>query len=319
MNKKKISIVIPTYNEKDNVEIAYTTVNKIMISLISKYDYEIIFIDNNSTDKTRDLIIKICHNNNKVKAIFNAKNFGWQRSFFYGLLQTTGDCAILLSCDLQEPPNLIYDFVREWEKGYKIVCGIKTMSKENKIMRFFRTCYYNVMKKMSETEQIKHYMGFGLYDKSFIKILRGLEDPMPYFRGIVSELGYTRKDINYQQDKRKFGKSHFNFLQLYDIAMQGITSYTKIGLRLATLLGFITSIISALVAIIYFILKLTNWNSFQAGMAPLLIGMFFLGSIELFFIGLLGEYILSINQRTMKRPLVIEESRINFDEEKTNQ
>lgn len=312
-NKKKISIVVPTYNEECNIEMAYKTVSEILQTFTSKYDYEIIFIDNCSEDKTKDLITEICKEDKNIKAIFNAKNFGWQRSFFYGLTQSTGDCAILLSCDLQEPPSLIYDFVKEWENGYKIVCGIKSTSKENKLMRFFRTCYYKLIKKLSETEQIEHYMGFGLYDKSFINILRELDDPMPYFRGIVSELGFNRKDIHYTQNKRILGKSHFNFFQLYDVAMQGITSYTKIGLRVASILGFTISFFCLLITLITFIIKIFNWKYYDVGFAMVIEGVFFLGAIQLFFIGLIGEYILSINTRVMKRPLVIEEKRINFD------
>lgn len=312
-NKKKISIVVPTYNEECNIEMAYKTVSEILQTFTSKYDYEIIFIDNCSEDKTKDLITEICKEDKNIKAIFNAKNFGWQRSFFYGLTQSTGDCAILLSCDLQEPPSLIYDFVKEWENGYKIVCGIKSTSKENRLMRFFRTCYYKLIKKLSETEQIEHYMGFGLYDKSFINILRELDDPMPYFRGIVSELGFNRKDIHYAQNKRILGKSHFNFFQLYDVAMQGITSYTKIGLRVASILGFTISFFCLLITLITFIIKIFNWKYYDVGFAMVIEGVFFLGAIQLFFIGLIGEYILSINTRVMKRPLVIEEKRINFD------
>ena len=312
-DRKKISVVIPTYNEELNVEIAYDVVTKILKTFISKYNYEILFIDNCSKDKTKDLITKICDKDKNVKAIFNAKNFGWQRSFFYGLTQSTGDCAILLSCDLQEPPELIYDFVKEWENGYKIICGIKSQSKENKLIRFFRTCYYKLIKKFSETEQIEHYMGFGLYDKSFIAVLRQLDDPIPYFRGIVSELGYSRKDIHYTQNRRKLGKSHFNFLSLYDLAMQGITSYTTIGLRLASLLGFLVSFCCFIVALITLFIKIFNWHYFNVGFAMIGVGIFFLGGLQLFFIGLLGEYVLSINTRIMKRPLVIEEKRINFD------
>lgn len=312
-DRKKISVVIPTYNEELNVEIAYDVVTKILKTFISKYNYEILFIDNCSNDKTKDLITKICDKDKNVKAIFNAKNFGWQRSFFYGLTQSTGDCAILLSCDLQEPPSLIYDFVKEWENGYKIICGIKSQSKENKLIRFCRTCYYKLIKKLSDTEQIEHYMGFGLYDKSFISVIRELDDPIPYFRGIVAELGFNRKDIYYMQDRRKFGKSHFNFLQLYDLAMQGITSYTKIGLRIASMMGFIISFFCFLVTLVTFIIKIFNWQYYDIGLAMVIEGIFFLGGIQLFFIGLIGEYILSINTRIMKRPLVIEEKRINFD------
>lgn len=310
---KKISIVIPTYNEEKNVELLSNEIVNILNKQLSKYDYEIIFIDNDSKDNTQNIIENICSKNQKIKAIFNTKNFGQSNSPFYGLCQSSGDCTMLICADFQDPLELIPDFVKEWESGYKIVCGIKTTSEENKIIRFFRTCYYKTIKHMSNIEQIEHFTGFGLYDKSFIDILKKLDDPMPYLRGIVAELGFKRKNINYRQNKRKFGKTSNNFYSLYDFAMLGFTSYTKIGLRISTIFGSIIACISTIIALIYLILKCINWYSFQAGTAPLLIGMFFLGAIQLFFIGLIGEYILSINTRVMKRPLVIEEKRINFD------
>ena len=200
----------------------------------------------------------------------------------------------------------------EWEKGYKIVCGVKTQSEENKFDRFLRTCYYKAIKKMSDVEQIEHFTGFGLYDRSFIEVLRDLKDPTPFLRGIVAELGPKRKDIPYTQAKRRAGKTHNNWYSLYDAAMLSFTSYTKIGLRIATIGGFIISMISFLIAIVYLILKLIHWNTFQAGIAPILLGIFFFGSLQLFFIGLVGEYIMSMNTRIMNRPLVVEEERLNF-------
>ncbi len=311
---KKISMLIPTYNEIENVE-------ELSIAIIAEleklpqYDYEIIFIDNDSVDGTRDKLRELCGQNRKIKAILNAKNFGQNNSPIYGLTQTTGDCAILMCADFQDPVDMIPKLISEWENGYKIVSAIKTTSKENKLMRFLRTCYYKMIKKFSEVEQIEHFTGFGLYDKSFIQILRDLEDPTPFLRGIVAELGYRRKEIPYEQQRRKAGKSKNNFYSLYDIAMLSFTSYTKIGLRLATFVGFAVSGISCVIAVIYLILKLTHWNSFVAGTAPILIGMFFLGAVQLIFMGFIGEYILSINHRVMKRPLVIEEERINFEPE----
>ena len=211
--------------------------------------------------------------------------------------------------------SLIPQFVQEWENGYKIVCGIKTTSKENKIMRFLRSCYYKTIRKMSDVDQIEHFTGFGLYDRSFIQVLRELDDPTPFLRGIVAELGYRRKDIPYEQQKRRAGKTHNNWFTLYDAAMLSFTSYTKAGLRIATVLGFAMASVSMVIALIYLILKLVYWERFVAGMTPILLAVLVFGSIQLFFIGFLGEYVLSINKRMMKRPLVIEEERINFEEE----
>ena len=254
----------------------------------------------------------MCNENHNIKAIFNAKNFGQFNSPYYGLLQTTGDCTILLCADFQDPVEMISEFVHEWENGYKIVIGQKTSSRENKLMYFLRSCYYKVIKKFSDVEQIEHFTGFGLYDYEFIKVLKGLEDPTPFLRGIVAELGFKRKNIPYEQQKRRAGKTNNNFMRLYDAAMLSFTSYTKIGLRVSTFIGFGVSILSFMIALVYLILKLVFWNTFVAGTAPILIGMFFLGAVQLIFMGLMGEYILSINQRVMKRPLVIEEERINF-------
>lgn len=251
-----------------------------------------------------------------VKAILNAQNFGQFNSPYYGLINTSGDCTISVAADFQDPIEMIPKFVQSWEEGYKIVIGIKNQSKESKIMYFLRSLYYKLIKKFSEVEQIEHFTGFGLYDKKFIEVLKNLDDPDPYLRGIVSELGFERKEIPFIQPKRERGKSSNNWYRLYDAGMLGITSYTKIGLRMATILGFIIAAISIIVAFVYLILKICNWNSFQAGIAPLIIGVFFLGGTQIFFIGFLGEYILSINQRVMKRPLVIEEEKINFKEEK---
>ena len=310
---KKISIMIPCYNEEENVVPISEAIVRELTDSLPEYDYEILFIDNDSKDNTRPLLREICKKNPKIKAIFNVKNFGQFNSPYYGMLQTTGDCTICMCCDFQDPVEMIPKLVHEWENGYKIVCAIKTTSKENKIMRFLRTCYYKLIRKMSDVEQIEHFTGFGLYDKSFIGVLRNLKDPSPFLRGIVAELGYRRKDIPYEQAKRRAGKTHNNFYTLYDAAMLSFTSYTKIGLRLATFCGIGVGFVSFLVGMVYLILKLIMWDNFPMGMAPVLIGMCFLGSVQLFFIGLLGEYVLNINTRVMNRPLVIEEERLNFD------
>lgn len=309
---KKISIVIPTYNEEENVIPLCEEIIKIFNDELAMYNYEIIFIDNYSKDSTREKLLGLCAENGDIKAIFNSKNFGQFNSPYYGLLQSTGDCTILICADFQDPVHMIVDFVKEWENGYKIVIGIKTASKENKIMYFLRSCYYKMIKKLSDVEQIEHFTGFGLYDSSFIEVLRNLKDPSPFLRGIVAELGSKRKEIPYTQAQRRAGKTSNNLYKLYDAAMLSFTSYTKIGLRLATILGFILSGISLLVSLGYLLLKILFWDSFPMGMAPALIGIFFIGSLQLIFIGLLGEYILSINTRIMNRPLVVEEKRINF-------
>lgn len=314
---KKISVLIPCFNEIENVELMSKTVINVLNEALPNYDYELLFIDNCSTDGTRDVLEKICAQNKKIKAIFNVTNFGQFNSPFYGMCQTTGDCTISMCCDFQDPVELIPRFVEEWEKGHKIVSGIKSSSKENPFIYLLRTLYYKMIRNMSDTEMIEHFTGFGLYDKTFIDILRELDDPIPFLRGIVAEYGhgFNRKEIEYEQAKRRAGKTHNNFYTLYDAAMLSITSYTKVGLRIATILGFISSGISLVVALVYLILKLSNWHSFDAGNAPLLIGVYVIGSLQLFFIGLLGEYILNINTRVIHRPLVVEEKRLNFEEE----
>lgn len=309
---KKISILIPCFNEEENVvPIANAIVEEMRMNL-SDYDYEIIFIDNDSIDNTRPLLREICKRNPKVKAIFNAKNFGPNNSHYYGMLQTTGDCTIMMCCDFQDPIEMIPQIVAEWENGAMIVSCIKTASKENRIMRTFRTCYYKIIKKMSDVDQIEHFTGFGLYDKSFIEVMRNLNDPTPFLRGIVAELGYKRVCLEYTQAKRRAGKSHINFFALFDTAMLSFTSYTKVGLHLITLTGLVLSALSFLSALFYLILKLIFWNEFPLGLAPMIIGLFFFNAIELLFIGFVGEYVMSINTRVMNRPLVIEEERINF-------
>ena len=312
---KKISVLIPCYNEAENVGPISRAVTEILEKELPQYDYELVFIDNDSTDGTRDIIRGLCADNPRIKAILNARNFGQFNSPYYGMLQVTGDCVIEMVADFQDPVEMIPKYIHEWEKGYKIVIGIKTSSKENRLMYWLRSCYYKTIKKLSDVEQIEHFTGSGLYDREFIEVLRNLDDPTPFLRGIVAELGYRRKEIPYEQPRRRAGKTHNNFYRLYDAAMLSVTSYTKAGLRLATIFGSICAVVSMLIAMVYLVMKLIWWDRFPAGMAPMLIGMLFLGSVQLFFIGFLGEYVMSINQRVMKRPLVIEEERINFNEE----
>lgn len=311
---KKISVLIPCYNEVENVALMSETVINVLNEALPRYDYELLFIDNCSQDGTREELERICSKNKKIKAIFNVTNFGQFNSPFYGMCQTTGDCTISMCCDFQDPVEMIPRFVEEWENGYKIVSGIKTASKENGFIYFLRTIYYKMIKNMSSVEMIEHFTGFGLYDKTFVELIKELDDPIPFLRGIVAEYGFKRKDLEYEQAKRRAGKTKNNFYTLYDAAMLSITSYTKVGLRLATILGFISSGVSLLIGMIYLIFKLIHWEDFQAGYAPMIIGIFVIGSLQLFFIGLLGEYILNINTRVIHRPLVVEEKRINFDE-----
>jgi len=309
---KKVSIIIPTYNEDENVIPLTAAIKSLFLEKLSQYDYEIVFIDNYSKDSTRLKLEGLCAMDQKVKAIFNAKNFGQLRSPFYGMMQTKGDCTILMCADFQDPIELIVDFLREWENGYRIVIGIKNKSKESKLMYFFRSCYYKTIGSTTEVDHISHFTGFGLYDKTFIDVLRNLDDPVPYLRGIVAELGFERKEIPYVQAKRRAGKTKNNFFSLYDIGMLGITSYTKVIMRTATFIGFFASAISMLIALITVVFKLFFWNEYPVGSAAVLTGVFLIGSIQLFFIGFLGEYILNINTRVMKRPLVVEDKRINF-------
>ena len=313
MDKKLISVVVPTYNEQENVVPLTDTLVKIFTEELPEYNYEIIFIDNHSKDNTKALIRQICSENPNVKAIFNARNFGQMRSPVYGFKQAYGDCVVRLNADFQDPPSLIPTFVREWEKGYKIVIGIKEKTEEGFFMAFVRRQYYKFLRKITDIGHIENFTGFGLFDKAFVDVVRNIHDPMPYFRGMVAEFGFEYKTILYQRPNRRAGKSKNHFYTLYDVAMIGITSYSKVMLRLASFLGFIIGGLSFLVALVYFIMKLVHWDWFRSGIAPLVIGVFFLGGVQLFFIGLLGEYVLAINSRVLDRPLVVEEERLNFN------
>lgn len=315
MSKKRkvISVMIPCYNEEGNVRAIYEAVRNEIRTNLPEYDYEILFIDNKSVDRTRDILREICAADNGVKAIFNCKNFGQFSSPYYGMMQTTGDCTIFMCADFQDPVELIPKMVHEWENGNKVICMIKTTSKENRMMYFLRGIYYKMIRKMSDVPQIEHFTGFGLYDKSFMDIIRTIKDPTPFLRGVVAEYAPDHLEIPYEQQLRKAGRSHNNFYSLFDAAMLSFTSYTKYGLRIATFGGFFVSGVSFLIALAYLILKLLFWDRFQAGNVPILIGVFFLGGIQLFFTGLLGEYIMSMNTRVINRPLVIEEERLNFN------
>ena len=314
---KVISVMIPCYNEEENARPIYEAVRDELLKLGPKYDYEILFIDNKSTDRTRQIIEDICAGDKRVKAIFNTKNFGQFNSPFYGITQTSGDCTISICADFQDPVELIPRFIHEWEQGYKIVIGRKTRSKEKPVLYFLRNCYYKILRKMSSVDIIEQFTGFGLYDRSFVQTLRNLHDPTPFIRGIVAELGPEWKAIEYEQPQRRAGKTHNNFMSLYDAAMLSFTSYTKIGMRLASFLGFAMAGLSFLAALIMLVMKLCMWQRFTAGYAPMVIAIFLIGGIQLAFLGFLGEYVMNMNIRLMNRPLVIEEKRINFDGQET--
>jgi glycosyltransferase involved in cell wall biosynthesis len=310
--KKKISLVTPCYNEEGNAHAIYTAVKKVMQAK-TEYDYEHIFIDNNSTDKTVSILKQIAADDKNVKIIVNLRNFGHIRSPYYGLLQSTGDATILIVADLQDPPELINDFIAQWEQGHKIVVGVKNESKESFLMFAIRKTFYNLINRLSDTKLIKNYTGFGLYDRQVIEILKTIEDPYPYFRGLICDIGFEIIKIPFVQPQRFRGITKNNFYTLYDIAMLGITNHSKVPLRLATMVGFVASLFSLLVALVYFVYKLLYWESFTLGSAPLIIGVFLFSAVQLMFIGIIGEYVGSIHTQVLKRPLVIEKERINFN------
>ncbi len=310
--QKLISIVTPCFNEEENVREVYQQV-KDVLAQIPAYRYEHIFIDNASTDKSVSILREIANNDFNVKVIINSRNFGATNSPYHALLQSRGDATIVVMADLQDPPPLIKDLIKKWEEGYKLVLAVKEKSEESSIMFAIRRLYYNIYNKVSNIQIVTNYCGFGLYDKTIVDILRNLDDPYPDLRTLLGEIGFERATLTYVQPKRKRGKTKNNFYNLYDQAMHGITSNSKIPLRLASFMGFSISAISLFVAAGYFIYKLIYWQNFQLGIAPLVIGIFFLGGVQLFFLGVIGEYIGAIFTQVKKRPLVIEKERINFD------
>ena len=311
--KKKISIITACYNEEENVAILCERIRAVMQTL-PQYDYEHIFIDNASKDRTVELIRQEITADPHIRCIVNARNFGHIRSPFHGMCQCYGDAVIAMASDLQDPPETIPELVARWEEGYKVVIGVKNQSKENPLMFGLRKLFYNLLAKVSETEQVKNFTGFGLYDRQFMDVLRGIDDPYPYFRGLVAELGFERAEVPFVQPKRERGRTHNNFYTLYDMAMLGFVNHSKLPLRLASFLGFGTAIVSLLVAIVYFIYKIVYWENFSVGQAPLVIGLFFFSAVQLFFIGIIGEYVGAIHTQVRKRPLVIEKERINFED-----
>ena len=309
---KHITVVTPCYNEEGNVEEVYAQTKAVFAS-IEGVRYEHLFIDNCSTDRTVELLRKLAAADPQVKVIVNARNFGHIRSPYYGLLQATGDAVILLVADLQDPPELMKEFVAHWLAGEKIVVGVKPSAEEPSLMFAVRRLYYRTVTRIADVKLIQNFTGFGLYDQQVIAVLRRMDDPYPYFRGLVSEVGFQAVQIPYKQPKRQRGITKNNFYTLYDIAMLGITSHSRVPLRLATMIGFALSGLSLFVSVAYLLLKLFFWNQFSLGTAPVLIGVFFFASVQLVFIGLLGEYVGAILTHVMKRPLVVERERINFD------
>lgn len=307
---KLISIVTPCFNEEDNVQELYDRIKQVMKDLA--YDYEHIFIDNASADHTVEILRNLAAQDKRVKVIINTRNFGHVRSPYHALLQARGDAVIGMASDLQDPPEKIPEFIHKWEGSYKVVIGVKTSSQESGLFFLIRSMYYRVLRSFSDVGLIDNFTGFGLYDRKVIEILREFHDPYPYFRGLIADIGFDIARIEFDQPRRKRGISKNNFYSLYDLAMLGVVSYTKVPLRLAAMFGFFSGAMSFLVGLAYLIYKLIDWKNFSLGLAPVIIGLFFLGSVQLFFLGIVGEYIGQIYTPSVRRPLVIEKERINF-------
>lgn len=308
---KLISIVTPTFNEESNVENLVERVRKVMAT-IPNYAYEHIFIDNHSMDRTVAILKELAGADKRIRIIVNARNFGQVRSGFHGIRQGMGDAVIMIVADLQDPPEMIPELVKQWENGYRVVLAVKPESRESALVALLRRAFYRLIAGISEVPMIKNATGFGLYDRSVMDILRQIDDPYPYLRGLVCDIGAPIATISYVQPRRERGLTKNNFYTLYDLAMLGITSHSKIPIRFATMAGFSLSLISLMVSVGYFVYKLFNWYDFDVGVAPIVIGLFFFASVQLFCIGIIGEYIGSILTQVMKRPLVVEQERVNF-------
>jgi len=309
---KKISIVTGCYNEEENLPELYDQLMKVVEGFDGKYEYEIIIADNNSTDRSPQVLRELAMRDKNVKVILNSRNFGPTRSGYNAIMQAHGDAVVVMVSDLQDPPSMIKDFIEKWEQGYKVVMTVKTGSKESFFVYFLRTIYYKALTSLSDVKLIPHFTGFGLYDKQVIDILRDLQDPYPYFRGLIADIGFEPAIIEFTQPARKHGKSKSNLAYLYEEAMIGFTSYTKLPLRIATIIGFVSALISFLIGMFYLIYKLIFWSEFSVGTAPVVIGLFFFSSIQLIFLGIIGEYISMIYVHVLNRPLVYEKERINF-------
>lgn len=310
---KKISLFTPCYNEKGNVQELYERVTEVMKELPT-YEYEYVFIDNCSTDGTQDILRNIASKDKRVKVIFNQKNFGPSRSGSYGFFQTSGDVSICFACDFQDPPELIPEFIKKWEEGYKVVWGQKDGSDENHLMYAIRCLYYKIIKGMADNEQYENVTGFGLYDKEVMKLLERYAGPTPNFRNMISEYGYEIAFVKYHQPKRKTGHSSYSLIKYFNVALNDMVNTSRLPLRLATYAGAIISVICFIIAIFYLILKIVYWDVYNIGMATLVIGMFFLGGIQIMFIGIVGEYVGEILNRMSEKPMVVEKERLNFEE-----
>src|SRR6202167_2705406 len=311
-NSKSITVVTPCYNEEGNVRELYERVRAAIIAA-GGYRYEHIFIDNASRDRTVDYLKAIAAKDKNVKIIRNTRNFGHIRSPMYAFFQASGDAVISIVADLQDPPEMIVDLIRKWEEGYAVVIGIKATSDEHWSISWIRRRYYNLVDRLSGIETIQNFTGFGLYDRKVIDIVKQFDDPYPYFRGMISEIGLPHFEIPYHQPRRKRGITKNNFYSLYDMAMLGITNLSKVPLRLVTFSGFAGALASVLVSLAYLIYKLVFWNHFSVGIAPLVIGVFFFMSVQMLFMGIVGEYIGTIYTLVQNRPLVVEQERINFE------
>lgn len=310
LEQKLLSIVTPCYNEEENIDELCQRIATVMAT--QPYNYEHIFIDNSSTDTTVKKIKEIAAHDKRVKLIVNARNFGHIKSPYYGMLQSSGDACILITSDLQDPPEMIVEFIKKWEQGYKSVMAVKPESDESSIMFGLRKTYYRLIARISDVPLVQNATGVGLFDRAVIDILRKIQDPYPYFRGLLCEIGFPIATVPFKQPRRKRGISKNNFYTLYDMAMLGITNHSKIPLRLMAMGGFVLALFSFFVALFFFVAKLLFWDSFQLGTAPILVGIFFFGAIQAFFIGVLGEYIGSIHTQVRNMPLVIELERVNF-------
>jgi glycosyltransferase involved in cell wall biosynthesis len=311
--RKLLTVVVPCYNEEGNVREMYETIRELFAAQLSRYDYEHIFIDNASRDRTPNILRELAAQDPRVKVILNTRNFGHVRSPYYALLKSSGEAVIGLACDFQDPPSMIPEFVAKWEQGAKVVMAVKSGSDETLLLAGVRSFYYRLVARLSSIEIVKDATGFGLYDKAVIDVLRRIDDPYPYFRGLVSDIGYPVTTIPFYRPRRKRGITKNNFYTLYDVAMLGITNHSKVPLRFATMAGFAMGTLSLLVAMSYLVAKLLFWYSFTVGIAPIIISLFFFSSVQLFFIGIIGEYIGAIHTYVQNRPLVIENESINFD------
>lgn len=311
MSKKLISIVTPSYNEIDNIELLLSRIREV-IAPLDRYDFEILVIDNCSIDGTQEKIRELASQDMRIKAIFNSRNFGHIRSPYYGILQSTGEATIYMASDFQDPPEFIPQFIEEWEKGWKLVMAVKPASEASAVMHFLRKTYYRLIDRISDVSILRNSTGFGLYDKKVLDNLRKINDPYPFLRGLICELGYPIKAIPFVQPRRFGGITKNNFYTLFDIAMLGIVGHSKLPIRIASFLGIILGVLSVFIAFIFLALKLIFWESFPIGSAPIVIGLFFLFGVQLFFIGILGEYIASIHGYVQNRPIVVEKERINF-------